>query len=452
MNNYFKYVSFVFPLPFLINFLINIPKLEHIYLKDFIFALFCFVFLFYLGFEINNVFAINSISLSLAYYLMGAFALNFILLLILEDYFSFKNFLIIYNVFVIFIMTKKTQNFKTPFFLLLSLLFVRLLMNNYGSNFVEYQILNTDVIEFWLPMTKAIFDNDLYFAINNNIIPGYSLMINYIFSELNYLLHGDIVFFNSRVIPNVFFFLNLLLFFELKIKPFYKFNLIMIYCSILINSDWLSYLFINSYMGEVITNYLFSVFLLNAFQNEKVQRSKLFFFFVGFLYFLKPFSSILFLIIPLYFILKNNKNSYVVLTIFGYLINYFYGLLNSDSSNTEQTSNPYLSIFIENSEKLFSFNFSNVRLIFLNEIFIDKVLVLFLIIYLLIKLYSFKLSEDSNLMTLTLLLNLCLVIYLYTTIWKNIELGSAYRYIFSFINIIFIDFSFALDQGEKSTN
>ena len=205
-------------------------------------------------------------------------------------------------------------------------------------------------------------------------------------------------------------------------------------------------------MGEVITNYLFSVFLLNTLQNEKVKRRKLFFFLVGFLYFLKPFSSILFLIIPLYYILKNKKNSYVVLSLFGYFINYLYGLLNSDSSSTEQTINPYLSIFIENSEKLFNFYFTNVKLIFLNEIFIDKVLTLFLIIYLFIKLYSFKLSEKSNLMTLTLLINLFLVLYLYSTIWKNIELGSAYRYIFSFINIFFIDFSYALDQSEKNTN
>ena len=451
MINYSKYSSFILPLPFIINFLLNIPKLDHIYLKDLTFALFCFTFLFYLGFEINKAFAINSISLSIAYYLMGAFALNFILLLIYENYFSFKNFLIIYNLFVFFMIARKIQNLKTPIFLILALFSVRLFMNNYGSSFAEYQILNTDVTEFWLPMAKTIFDNDLYFAINNNIIPGYSLMINYIFSELNYLLHGDIIFFNSRVIPNTFFFLNLLLFCEVKLKLIYKVNLILIYCSILINSDWLSYLFINSYMGEVVTNYLFSVFLLNTFQNEEVQRRKLFFFFVGFLYFLKPFSSILFLIIPIYFILKNKKNSFVLLSFFGILINFFFGFLNSDILNTEQTSSPYLSIFIENSEKLFDFYFANISLIFLNEIFIDKVLTLFLIIYLLMKLYSFKFYAKSNLMTLTLFLNLFLVLYLYSTIWKNIELGSAYRYIFSFINIYFIDFLYALEKSKKSS-
>ena len=55
-------------------------------------------------------------------------------------------------------------------------------------------------------------------------------------------------------------------------------------------------------------------------------------------------------------------------------------------------------------------------------------------------------------MTLTLLINLFLVLYLYSTLFKYIELGYAYRYIFSFINIFFIDFSYALDQSEKNTN
>ena len=65
------------------------------------------------------------------------------------------------------------------------------------------------------------------------------------------------------------------------------------------------------------------------------------------------------------------------------------------------------------------------------------------------KLYSFKFYAKSNLMTLTLFLNLFLVLYLYSTIWKNIELGSAYRYIFSFINIYFIDFLYALEKSKK---
>ena len=41
--------------------------------------------------------------------------------------------------------------------------------------------------------------------------------------------------------------------------------------------------------------------------------------------------------------------------------------------------------------------------------------------------------------TLGYLINLLFVFYLYTTVWKDIELGSAYRYIFSFLTILFID-------------
>ena len=42
-------------------------------------------------------------------------------------------------------------------------------------------------------------------------------------------------------------------------------------------------------------------------------------------------------------------------------------------------------------------------------------------------------------MNFIFLINLLFVFYLYTTVWKDIELGSAYRYIFSFLIILFID-------------
>ena len=82
---------------------------------------------------------------------------------------------------------------------------------------------------------------------------------------------------------------------ELNLSNFAKTILVLTYLPIILISDWLSYLFINSLMGEVVVNYVFSVFLVNAFQNKKNKDSKLYFFVLGFLYFLKPFSSFIFL-------------------------------------------------------------------------------------------------------------------------------------------------------------
>tara|TARA_B100001121_G_scaffold284285_1_gene279126 strand:- start:687 stop:836 length:150 start_codon:yes stop_codon:yes gene_type:complete len=46
-------------------------------------------------------------------------------------------------------------------------------------------------------------------------------------------------------------------------------------------------------------------------------------------------------------------------------------------------------------------------------------------------------------------MNLVLVFYLYVTVWKDIELGSAYRYIFSFLTILFIDLGKSLSEIKK---
>ena len=114
-------------------------------------------------------------------------------------------------------------------------------------------------------MTEKIYNNDLFLSINENLIQGYPLMINYTFAQLHYLFIGSASFAFSLVVPNLFFFLNILLIHETIKEPFLKTNILLIFVSIFLNSDWLSYLFFNSLMGEVIVNYFFSVFLANAF-------------------------------------------------------------------------------------------------------------------------------------------------------------------------------------------
>ena len=52
-------------------------------------------------------------------------------------------------------------------------------------------------------------------------------------------------------------------------------------------------------------------------------------------------------------------------------------------------------------------------------------------------------------MNIIFLINLVLVFYLYVTVWKDIELGSAYRYIFSFLTILFIDLGKTLSEIKK---
>ena len=225
-------------------------------------------------------------------------------------------------------------------------------------------------------------------------------------------------------------------------EPFLKTNILLIFASIVLNSDWLSYLFFNSLMGEVIVNYFFSVFLANAFFNKDIYKNKVYFFCLGFLYFLKPFVSILFLIISFYFFIKYKKTYYIFLSIIGITLNSIYNFFIFAKQGNELgviSDNVYFKILLENSEKFFNFETENIKLIIFNEIAIDKVLILFLFFYILISIVNIYQNKTLNIMNSLFLINLLLVFYLYTTVWKDIELGSAYRYIFSFLTILFVD-------------
>ena len=240
-------------------------------------------------------------------------------------------------------------------------------------------------------MTEKIYNNDLFLSINENLIQGYPLMINYTFAQLHYLFIGSASFAFSLVVPNLFFFLNILLIHETIKEPFLKTNILLIFVSIFLNSDWLSYLFFNSLMGEVIVNYFFSVFLANAFFNKSIYRNKVYFFCLGFLYFLKPFVSILFLIIFFYFFIKYKKAYSLFLSIVGITVSNIYNVIlfsKPDSEIGVISDNVYFKILLENSEKFFNFKTENINLIIFGEIGIDRVLTLFLIIYIFISILN----------------------------------------------------------------
>lgn len=441
-----KNIILILIFPFLINFLYNLPSNNHIFYQSLLISFYCFIILYLIGRELDIVFELNSVSLSISFYLIGIFVINFLFLPLDQLALSFKEIFITYNIlitFIILLKSKKPKYFVFAIFLLIVFRYFFEIINLDTRDYIQY---SSDVVEFWLPMSEMIYSNDLHFSIKNNLMPGYSLLINYIYAELFFLFIGETTLSFSLIIPNIFLFLNLLMFYEFKSSKKVKIYISTLYIAIILNSVWLSYLFFNSFMGEVIVNFLFSSFLINAATNSKISKSKLYFLFLGFLYFLKPFSSVLFIVVAITLFLKYKKYYQLYLPIIGFVVNGFFSNFIFRNLNTQ---NVYFKIFSDNSEKLFDFYFQNIFIIFKQEIFIDKVITLFLILYLFVKLTSFKDKRNFNILNLILFLNLFLVLYLYSTIWKDIELGSAYRYIFSFINIYFIDLQVSINKTFK---
>jgi len=167
---------------------------------------------------------------------------------------------------------------------------------------------------------------------------------------------------------------------------------------------------------------------------------------------LKPFASFLFVFIGIFHYIKYKKNFILFFTFIGILVRRIYNSFNffkPDSLKSQSSENIYLDIFLENFEKLFEFKLENISLIVKNEILIDRILFLFLMIYLIIKLVNINSENNFNILNILFFINAILVFYLYSTIWKEIELGSAYRYLFSFITIVFVDLQFTLEKLHK---
>ena len=452
MNKYLKNLIYIVPIPFVINFLSNLSSISHVNLQSLLLAFFPFIFLYYLGDEINKILNLNSISLSISIYLMGLFITNFIFLPIDKYFLSFSDIFVVYNLFIGLYCLYFSESKNKVLIIFIFIFLLRILFNLFGFNEFNYIEYNSDVPEFWLPTTEKIYDSDLYFSIQENIIQGYPLMIPHIFANLHYLFFGSSTYLFSFIIPNIFLYLNLFLIYESLQTKSVKLVTMITFISILINSDWLSYLFFNSLMGEVVVNYLFSVFLVNAYLNKNIGNQKIYYLFLGFLYFLKPFASFLFVFIGIFHYIKYKKNFILFFTFIGILVRRIYNSFNffkPDSLKSQSSENIYLDIFLENFEKLFEFKLENISLIVKNEILIDRILFLFLMIYLIIKLVNINSENNFNILNILFFTNAILVFYLYSTIWKEIELGSAYRYLFSFITIVFVDLQFTLEKLHK---
>ena len=452
MNKYLKNLIYIVPIPFVINFLSNLSSISHVNLQSLLLAFFPFIFLYYLGDEINKILNLNSISLSISIYLMGLFITNFIFLPIDKYFLSFSDIFVVYNLFIGLYCLYFSESKNKVLIIFIFIFLLRILFNLFGFNEFNYIEYNSDVPEFWLPTTEKIYDSDLYFSIQENIIQGYPLMIPHIFANLHYLFFGSSTYLFSFIIPNIFLYLNLFLIYESLQTKSVKLVTMITFISILINSDWLSYLFFNSLMGEVVVNYLFSVFLVNAYLNKNIGNQKIYYLFLGFLYFLKPFASFLFVFIGIFHYIKYKKNFILFFTFIGLFVRRIYNSFNffkPDSLKSQSSENIYLDIFLENFEKLFEFKLENISLIVKNEILIDRILFLFLMIYLIIKLVNINSENNFNILNILFFTNAILVFYLYSTIWKEIELGSAYRYLFSFITIVFVDLQFTLEKLHK---
>ena len=185
-----KIINYIIPIPFLFNFLLNLLDkqftINHLNMNSFILSFVCFIFLVNTGKLISSSLNINNTSLSIAILFMSYFVINFVTLFFDKIYFTFDSYFLSVSFFWIafFLYNYKKVRVYNFIISIISLSIIYIFNNDSQSLKLGHKELSSDTNFFWTPMSKLIYENDLFYALENNIITGYGLLINYIQLEI----------------------------------------------------------------------------------------------------------------------------------------------------------------------------------------------------------------------------------------------------------------------------
>lgn len=457
-----KNLLLLFLLPLLINFIRNIPENNNnlfsfytenlIYVFSLFFAsYFFFVFLKY----INTAFEINSYSLSLCFFLSGAFLFEFLL-------FPFQNFLknnfslITFLLVIIGLATLNIKSISKFFHLVISYL-VMVIFNNFFynrlnniSNYIEW---SSDVPIQWLEFSSRIHKNGLFQVFSNNPIRGQGLFLSYTQSlifKINFPLQE---FEFIRINSNLLILFSFLIFFDLKIILRNKIYLSIAFLVYVLNSGWLTYLLFDSLMLEGLISFIFAVYLYHSYRYMSTHFSRnsiVFFVLFSTLFESKEFIATLALIYLFYiFLWKRNLNSLASFVIFGIQHLYYQLYAYGGSEFAYLDGRGPLDLIFD----IINFQNINLDLIFkiINQFYVDKVTTYIFICFVLInfvRVRNFS-SEIENIISVIIVLNIVFIFILYTNWWKNIEIESSFRYFINSVYLIFIMIGLKIDKLTK---
>ena len=177
---------------------------------------------------------------------------------------------------------------KTPIFNLVYLSFSYLcvyIFNNYYFEIIgrenNYRVLNSDVEVQWFPLVSMVHENNLFYAFENSLIPGYGMLLSYTQAIIHKIIFLNSTYNFSTLDANLILLLSFFLFKDLNIFKQNKIALGVSYFLIILDDGWLRFLMGNSLMLEGLVSFLFATFVINI----KVSYKKLVSPRIAFLYF-----------------------------------------------------------------------------------------------------------------------------------------------------------------------
>ncbi|MDB3866638.1 hypothetical protein N9309_02655 [Acidimicrobiia bacterium] len=319
------------------------------------------------------------------------------------------------------------------------------------NGYIEW---SNDVPSQWFELARLISDEGLFHAYTNNLIKGQGLFINNIQSiifKLNFPIQ-DFQF--IRVNSIIILFFSYLLFLDLKITKNRKNTITLIFSVFVLNSGWLSYLFIDSLMLEGLASLFFGIYIYKSgdFMKKNINfNSLLFYFLFSSVLFSKEFVSTLSLVYFIYLLfIKKNLNVIPAFAVYG--LEKFYRKLyvSTEIESTYSDGRSVGDLFVD-LINLRNLDF-NVLINILVEFTRDRIALVILIYFIFINLFSVKSQNSSIEITIFLLvlLNIVFIFVLYISWWKNIEVQSSYRYFLNCLHLIMI--SIALKAESLNAN
>ncbi len=439
--------------PILLNFFLKILNndvvLINYYLRNKELLLIYFLnlfFYFYLSKLISNTLKLNSLSLSITYFLLSFFIFDLFASFISQEIAFKTSITIVLFIWLVFLTIK--SNNKNKILKLISIYIASLFINNrYFNNLKNldnYIELNTDVSVQWLKLAELISSKNYHFAFTNNIIDGQSLVLSHVQStvfNINFYLR-DFQF--IRLNSNIFLFFSLLLIFDLNISKKNKIIASFSLLSLLLNSDWLTYLFLDSLMLEGTVSFLFAALVinLNKYLTRKLNiKSLTYFSFFSCLFFTKQFISLISLFLIVYVFLRYRNVNALIGLIF-YFADFIYKTIYTPNVEGFELLNGTNSIELLRDVILFNnLELSNIVKI-ITQLLIDRpvsyVIFLFFVLNL-FRIYKYQLDQPNlNLYFFIIVINFILIFLLYAVWWKDFGIQSSFRYIMNVFYLLFM--------------
>ena len=436
-------------LPLLGNFLHNIfreKNIGFIYEVNYfnlISSVLLFLILFFTGKVLKNTFKLNNISIGIVFYFVFLFLLNNIFLFITKNILFNSYFIISNSILFIYILLKQKAN-KECFYLIIVFITNFSFVNLFKKYLRVVNKVKGDVEYQWFPMAENIYNENYYYSLTNPVIDGYGQLIRYVHAvllKINFNF-SDYEYLTSTT--NLFYFLAILFIFELNTATKNKVYLSVLYSILVLNSEWLNYLFLDSLMGEGVVSLFFGIGLVAFFEEIKKGKNSnsIIFIIFGSLYFTKQFVTILIIFICFLIYISNIKNSKIILSLIPFLINE----VNLKTVLVNIRRDAYVSDFDFKDTAVDLLTNTNLKIenaqIILFNLFEDRPYTYLLIIFVIsnILLLSKKyFDKESIYFMIIFFINLFLIFGLYISAWRDMpELDSPIRYILNLFHLTLI--------------